>query len=155
MQPPQPTSTTHPAPPPSGRPLLAPMPPARPRVSRWVLTVVILVHAAVAGAQPVLAGSYFEGNVDAIVRHGLNGSLLPLLSMIQFGAAVLFWRPGRGPGWPALATAGLFFAEGIQIGMGYSRSLAIHIPLGVAIVDTLVAMAIWALTWRPGRGARR
>ena len=114
----------------------------------------IVLHTMAAWAQPVLAGSYFEGNVDSIVAHGLNGSVLPLFAMIQFVAAVLFWRPGRGPGWPVLVTAGLFLAEGIQIGMGYSRALAIHIPLGVAIVATLLALSVWIIRWRPDRVTR-
>jgi len=130
-------------------------PPGRPRATRWVLLAVIVVHTIVAAAQPVLAGSYFEGNVDAITTHGSIGSLLPLLSMIQFGAAVLFWRPGHGPWWPVVATAGVFLAEGLQIGLGFSRALAIHIPLGVAIVSALVVLSIWALRWRPTPSASR
>ena len=74
--------------------------------------------------------------------------------MIQFAAAVLFWRPGRGPGWPALATAALFFAEGMQIGMGYTRVLAIHVPLGVAIVASLLALSVWVVRWRPASAVR-
>jgi hypothetical protein len=149
----QPPQTVFP-PRPGQSPAMPPQQVHVPRATRWALVAVIIVHTVVACAQPVLAGAYFEGDVDAIGTHGLNGSLLPLLSMIQFGAAVLFWRPGRGPGWPAVATVGLFLAEGIQIGMGYSRSLAIHIPLGVAIVASLLALSIWAVTWRPGRTRR-
>ena len=31
----------------------------------------------------------------------------------------------------------------MQVSMGYSRQLAIHIPLGIALVATTVALAIW------------
>ena len=62
-------------------------------------------------------------------------------------AALLRWRPGGGPGWPALACAVLFGAEAGQIAMGYARVLALHIPLGVAITACTFLMLVWA--WRP------
>lgn len=125
-------------------------PPGGPRSTRWLLVVVVLLHAAAAVAQPLLAGRYFSGDVDSMSTHSLNGTiLLPTLCLVQFVAAVLFWRPGRGPGWPILVTVVLFLAEGLQIGMGYSRTLDVHIPLGVGIVSTCIGMAVWSLVWRP------
>ncbi|GAA4961077.1 hypothetical protein [Kineococcus glutinatus] len=141
----------------------APAPPdvvRRPRATWQLFRAVLLLHAAVACAQPLLAGSYFAGNLDAIGVHGVLGTLLGLLALVQLVAAVLLWYPGRGPWWPAVATVALFLAEGFQIGIGYERDLGLHVPLGVGIVATLVALAAWSLRWRPqprrrpGRGAR-
>ena len=132
-------------------PARAPAPPPHPRLraTRWAFFAVVLVHTAVVGAQPVLAGSYFAGDVDAIAAHGLLGSLMPLFGMVQLVAAVLLLRPGRGPWWPVPATLALFLAEGIQVGMGHSRVLAVHVPLGVGVVSALVALSLWALLSRP------
>lgn len=132
----------------------------RPRVTRVLLILVLFVHAALAVAQPLLAGMYLNGEFDAIGVHGIVGSALSGWVMVQLLVAVLFWRPGRGPWWPALATAALLFLEGLQLGMGYSGQLAVHIPLGVAIVGGTVAMFVWSLVWRPtppaaGGGAAR
>ena len=115
--------------------------------------MVLLLHTAAVVAQPLLAGRYLSGDVDAMGAHSLNGTMLPLLSMLQIVAAVLFWRPGRGPFWPIPASVALFVAEGVQIGMGYSRTLGVHIPLGVAIVTTTVGLFVWSLAWRPPTAA--
>ena len=149
-----------PAPPPAPPPAPAPAPPPPParrrlRATRWAFFAVVLVHTAVVGAQPVLAGSYFAGDVDAIAVHGRTGSVLPLLSVFQLVVAVLLVRPGRGPWWPVPLTLALFLAEGVQVGAGYSRTLAVHVPLGAGILAVLVALLVWALPVR-GRcaGAR-
>lgn len=121
----------------------------KPRVTRVLLIVVLGIHALAAAGQPFLAGAYLSGDVDAIDVHSVSGSMLVLVSLVQFVIAVLFWRPGRGPLWPALATAALFFAEIMQVAVGYVRVLAVHVPLGVAIVGAAVAMFWWSLVWRP------
>jgi hypothetical protein len=56
--------------------------------------------------------------------------------------AVLVWRPGRGPGWPALASLALLLAEEFQMGFGYARLLGLHVPLGVAIFGLTVVMVV-------------
>ena len=122
---------------------------ATPRKTRWLLVAVLFVHTVAVVAQPLLAGRYLSGDVDAMGAHSLNGTMLPGLSTLQIAAAALFWRPGRGPFWPVLASVALLLAEGVQIGMGYSRTLGVHIPLGVAIVTTTVGMFVWSLAWRP------
>ena len=57
--------------------------------------------------------------------------------------------------WVAFAavTVVAFFAVGIQIGLGYARILAVHVPLGVAIVTTAVLLAVW--TWSAGSARMR
>lgn len=46
----------------------------------------------------------------------------------------------------------MFFAVGLQIGMGFSRTLAVHIPLGVAIVGLAVGHSIWLFSRRASAG---
>jgi len=40
-----------------------------------------------------------------------------------------------------------FFAASFQTGFGYARQLALHVPLGVAIVTAAVLLAV--AVWRP------
>jgi hypothetical protein len=47
----------------------------------------------------------------------------------------------------------VFLAEGFQIGMGYSRQLHLHVPLGVAIVVAAVLLAAWV--WTPSAARAR
>lgn len=116
---------------------------------RWILVVILGVHAAIAFTQSILAGMYLSGDLDAMELHGAFGSGLTALTMLQGVAAILFFFPGRGPWWPVLVTILLFFVEGLQVGMGYARTLGLHIPLGVAIIVVTIGMFWWSLRWKP------
>jgi len=129
-----------------------PPPTRRPRATLWLLRLTLTIHAVCVLAQPILAGRYLDGDYDAIGAHGLNGSVLPASGMVVGAAALAFWFAG-GAGWPLLAFAGLWLAEGLQIGMGYARILAIHLPLGVAIVVVALWLAAWS--WLPGAAVPR
>lgn len=124
------------------------------RTFRWILAVVLGIHAALAYTQSILAGAYLTGSLDAMEIHGLIGSGLVVVTMIQAVACLLFWFPGRGPWWPLLVSIALFFVEGLQIGMGYARTLGVHIPLGVALIMTITALFVWSLLWRPAARER-
>ncbi|MFI2200523.1 hypothetical protein ACH47Z_07025 [Streptomyces sp. NPDC020192] len=122
-------------------------------VRPWTLAVfraVVTCEAALALGQAVLAGSFLSGHYGALDLHALNATATGLTAVAQIAAAVLLWRPGGGPGWPVLAGVALFGAEAGQIAMGYGRVLAVHVPLGVAIIACTFLMLVWA--WRPAAG---
>ena len=131
-------------------------PTRRPRITLWTLRFLLTGHLFAVLAQPVLAGRFLTGDVDAMEVHGLVGSLLALVAMSLIAGALLYVVGGRGRLWVLPVTVLLFFAEGFQIGMGYSRQLHLHVPLGVAIVVTAVFLAAWV--WTPSaarpRGSR-
>ncbi|MFG1920350.1 hypothetical protein [Cryptosporangium sp. NPDC048952] len=122
------------------------------KTTLWLFRLSLTVHALCVLAQPVFAGLYLDGSYDAIGVHSLNGSILPASGMVVGAAALAFWIAG-GAGWPLLAYAVLWLAEGFQIGMGYARVLAVHIPLGVTIVVLTVWLTIWV--WLPRAAVRR
>lgn len=126
----------------------------RPRASLWFLRTVLVLHAGLVIAQPILAGYFLSGEVDAMAWHGPIGSSLWMMSMLQFVAAMLYWRPDGGRLWPALLTFVLFFAEFVQLTFGYLQNFAVHVPLGTAIVITVVAMAIWSFRPSARRGRK-
>jgi hypothetical protein len=113
-------------------------------------------HLVAVLAQPVLAGRYLTGDVDAIEVHGLVGSLLSLVAMALIAGAAGYVLAGRGRLWVFPVMVLLFLAEGLQIGAGHSRELQVHVPLGVAIVVAAVLLAAWV--WTPSaarpRGSR-
>jgi hypothetical protein len=133
------------------RPTAAPT--RRPRVSLWTLRFLLTGHLVAVLAQPVLAGRYLTGDVDAIKVHGLVGSLLSLVAMTLIAGAIAYVLGGRGRLWVLPVTVLLFLAEGFQIGMGYSRQLQLHVPLGVAIVVAAVLLAAWV--WTPSAARPR
>jgi hypothetical protein len=106
------------------------------------LRVVLRLVAVLVFAQAVFAGQFLDGNEAWRDWHASNGMLvLPLLVLVEVVLAVLLWRSGRGPGWIALASVGLLLAIVVQGGMGRNGQLAVHVPLGVAILG-LVGMLL-------------
>ena len=130
-----------------------PAPGRRPRASLWTLRFLLTAHLVAVLAQPVLAGLFLTGDVDAIEVHGLVGSLLALVAMSLMAGALAYVIGGRGRLWVLPATVLVFLAEGFQIGMGYSRELHLHVPLGVAIVVVAVLLAAWV--WTPSAARAR
>jgi hypothetical protein len=128
----------------------------RPRLSLWSLRVVTTVHLVMVLAQPVLAGLFLTGDVDAITVHGTVGSVLAAVSLVQIGLTLAYVLR-RGRLWVLPVVVALFLAVGLQIGLGFSRALQIHVPLGVAIVTASALLAVWVWTpaaARPRGGAR-
>jgi hypothetical protein len=118
-----------------------------------LMRIVVTVHALAVFAQPVLAGQFLDGNVEMVKVHAGVAGLVELVGLVQIPIAVLLWRPGRGPLWPAGLSVVLFVVEGVQVGLGYSRMLAVHVPLGVTIVGIMLLLLVWV--WRPRLGAPR
>lgn len=121
--------------------------PPGPRVTLWLLRAVATGFLLAVLAQPVLAGLYLSGEFDALGVHAGNAAAVILLAMGLISAALLFCTAGRGRFWPLPVAVVTFLATGMQTGFGYARRLALHIPLGVAIVTLAVLLAI--AVWRP------
>jgi hypothetical protein len=119
-------------------------PSPKPRVTLWLLRALLTVQAVAAVAQPVIAGRYLSGDFDALAIHAAVAGLMMLATIAAFVAAVLYWFASRGAGWPALTLVALLVAVIAQMALGAIRVLAIHIPLGVAIVAIAVALAVWS-----------
>jgi hypothetical protein len=98
------------------------------------LHLVLRLLAVAVFAQAVFAGLFLDGNGSWLGWHEANASLIQLLALVQALLAVAVWRTGRGPGWLALAGVALLLAVVVQAGAGYDHQLALHVPLGVAIL---------------------
>ena len=127
--------------------------PARtgPLITLWLLRLAVTAHLVAVLAQPILAGRYLTGDVDAITAHGAVGTALAALDLLVIAAAALYVTGGRGALWVLPAAVLLFLAVGLQIGMGFARRLGVHVPLGVGIVTASVLLTAWV--WAPS--ARR
>lgn len=122
-------------------------------VYAWMFRTIITLHAAAAFAQAVLAGRFLSGDFEMLRAHFINSQVVGGLAIAQVVAGILFWRPGGGPGWPALVSAGLLAVEPIQIAAGIKRVIGLHVPLAVLLITASVLFAVWA--WRPGFRRRR
>ncbi len=97
------------------------------------------------------AGQAVNGGAELAETHVMVGMVVHLIALLQIIAAVLVWRPGRGAGWPALASLVLFL-----VGMGQHFSwemLGTHVPSGLVLFGLTVAVLVWA--WSPRAAVRR
>jgi putative Ca2+/H+ antiporter (TMEM165/GDT1 family) len=110
----------------------------------WLLRVVTALATLSAFTQAVLAGGVVAGRMEALPLHSANGLLLALGNVVLLVALVLAWRPGGGPAWTVFAGLLLAFATMVQLGLGFSRSLAIHVPLGTTVIIAVFLLLVWA-----------
>ncbi|SDP62251.1 hypothetical protein SAMN04489867_3179 [Pedococcus dokdonensis] len=119
----------------------------RPRVTLRLLQAILVVHAIAVVTQPLMAGLYLSGDVDAMNNvHSPIGSSLWLISVIQLAIALLYWGFGGGQIYPAGATVVLFVAEFLQMFLGQARLMKMHLPLGVTIVTSVFVFTVWSFT---------
>lgn len=129
---------------------------AGPRATLSVLRTVAVLHALTAITQPMLAGVYLSGEVDAIDIHSINANVVAGLGLVQLIAAIVFVWKGKGRSWPLHGAIAIFLAEQVQIPLGIEGLVAIHIPLGVSIISMQILLTVWlcradARTPRPVR----
>ncbi|GAB3837103.1 hypothetical protein [Kribbella italica] len=106
-----------------------------------LLRVVAVLHAAAVCAQPLLAGLYLNGEGSAIPIHESVGLTATALCLAQLVLTSLVTRLL----WPSLLTGAVLAGEALMIHAGYGRELAVHIPLGMAVVAGSVSLAVWTV----------
>jgi hypothetical protein len=110
------------------------------------MRIMTLVTAIMLFDQAIFAGQFLSGVYPMLRVHSENANYASLVVLLLIVAAVLLRWPGQGPWWPILASTGLLVLVAGQMVLGYSRVLAIHIPLGVSIIVLAIGLAVWA--WR-------
>ena len=117
----------------------------RPRVTLQFLRITLVLHAVLVIAQPIAAGYFLSGNVDAMTDiHATIGGSVWMAAFLQTIVAACYTIAGRGRLWPTIASAVLVVAEFVQLTFGYLQNFAVHIPLGTAIVTAVVWMTVWS-----------
>jgi hypothetical protein len=95
------------------------------------LRVVAVLHALSFLLQPIMAGFFLSGQDQAIDTHATNAMILAALCLLL---TVLVPRA-------VFTTAlGLLVAETVQIMIGFSHILWLHIPLGVIMMGGLATL---------------
>jgi hypothetical protein len=129
------------------RPVAAPTSSAaRPSWVCWPFRIVMTIATVMLFDQAVFAGQFIGGSYGSLQTHRENATYAGIAVVVAALSAILIRWPGRGPWWPMAAALGLFGLIALQIVLGFSRDLEIHIPLGVAIIILAVLLTIWA--WR-------
>jgi len=122
-----------------------------PRVPRpwafWPLRIVALIETVLIFDQAIYAGRFLSGDFPSLHVHRENATYTGIVLIVELVTAIVLRWPGRGPIWPIFFTLGMFGLIALQIILGFSRLLVIHVPLGVAMIVATVLMLVWA--WRP------
>lgn len=118
----------------------------------YSLRVVIIAQAAALLVAASFAGqAVAAGGGPVAETHVMAGMVVHLVALVQIVLAVLVWRPGRGAGWPALASVALFVVGGLQHVTW--MWLGAHLPNGVLLFGLIAAVLIWS--WSPSASRRR
>jgi hypothetical protein len=127
--------------------------PRRPRLfrtSRVALRLFASLHALLALSQAFSIGQYLNGNYALLHVHAIAASVLMLFAAALGVVGVLYAVAG-GRIWVGAVCFLFYFSEGVQTGMGYTRQLGVHIPLGVAIVTAALLVCGWSWTRAAGQ----
>jgi hypothetical protein len=100
-------------------------------VVRTLFRVVVVLHAAMALAQPVAAGAILQASTLGLAVHQAVGGVLLLVAFVQVPVAVLAWRPGRLPAWPVAVSLGLVVVETAQVALGPTACMPCTYPRAV------------------------
>ncbi len=112
-----------------------------------VLRVVVTLNTVAIFAQAWFAGLMLTGDDQMFSAHAVNAQIVSCLTLLQVVVAVLLWRPARGPWWPVAVSVVLAAAMAVQFAVGHGQNLAVHVPLGIAVLGIAVALSLWA--WLP------
>lgn len=119
---------------------------ARRRWALWPLRVVTTVVTIQIFAQAALAGAFLSGHYGALLTHEVNGLVLAGVGLLLPVTAIIAWRPGRYPATPILGSLVTYAAILVQLIVGFTRSLVVHIPLGVVLLVAVAFLCRWAWT---------
>jgi hypothetical protein len=113
---------------------------------RWVTAA----QPAALLSQALLAGLALSGSTTALDAHMAVGAAAVILSVVQATLAFLWIRAGA-PGWPLAVSLGSLAAEILQMASGRLQLFVLHLPLGVALFGSALALAIYVYRWLPGQ----
>lgn len=114
-----------------------------------VLRTVLTLQALDAFLQPVLAGRFLSGDFAMLALHRQNGTYVGGLSMAVLALAFISWGLYQVPGRIVAGLATLGPIAGLQIFLGFTRSLGVHVPLGVAFIGLSGWLMFWVWTHQP------
>lgn len=116
------------------------------------LRIFITLQTAAILFQAVTAGEYLNGTDSMKKVHSTGSAFVHVTALVLLILAIVWWRPRRGPGWPALVSLLVLLLGFAQSAVGQSHNLAVHVPLGMTLMGLSAAFMVWF--WLPRSAAR-
>lgn len=120
-----------------------------PRVRSWprrTYRATSTLAAVMLFDQAIFAGQFLAGQYNSLLVHRENATYAGIAVLVAGVGALLYRLFGGGPWWPSVAYLGLFGLVAGQIVLGFTRLLAVHVPLGVLIIGLAATLTVCA--WR-------
>lgn len=116
-----------------------------------VLRVGVTLELVAILLQAITAGGMLDHIAGEKTLHGTGALVVNVVGVVMLIGAILVWRPGRGPGWPAIVSGVVFVGGFVQETLGGARMLSLHVPFGVALMALTTWVFVWAWRRRAGR----
>ena len=113
----------------------------------WLLRVAGVVFAVAVLGQAVLAGMFVTGDIGMLTIHGLNAIVVVAAALLYAVAGFMLVRKDRTARRLIAVGLGAFVVAFVQIAVGGSQVLVVHIPLGVAMFAMAAQMMRLAFTY--------
>lgn len=101
---------------------------------RLTYLVVAIVAFVLLFVQPILIGVALDDNHGAWQAHKIVGMAVVTVGVLQVLAALLWWKPGRGPVAAFGVSVVLLVLELAQFAIGELGNATLHVPLGIVIL---------------------
>lgn len=110
----------------------------------WALAAfsACIVQAVAVVVQPIAIGGYLNGNPSGMSVHRTNADIIGLIALIVLVLVIVAALRSRWGAQPIVLVTVFTVAMIVQEFMGFEKQLAVHIPLGVAVVAFAVALPI-------------
>jgi hypothetical protein len=107
-------------------------------------------------AQAVFAGSFLDGQYNALVLHAVGAKASTVLSVVQ---VIVLWFVSRSGGPRSLIAVGAMVTVLLvaEFASGELRLTALHVPLGVLLITGILQLtaSVWRLPLAAESGQRQ
>ncbi len=112
---------------------------------RMTLRGILVLNVLTMLLQALFAGRMLGGDDQSANFHEFTAKVLVLLTISQIFLAVSL-RLRRGcPTWVPVASGALLAAEVLEFALGHFHSVALHVPLALAIFGGAIRQLLWSL----------
>jgi hypothetical protein len=110
-----------------------------------ILRIVLVLNVLIMLLQAAFAGRMIGGDDQSANLHEFTAKVLVLLTVSQIILAILLKRKVGCPTWVLVASGALLAAEVLEFALGHFHSVALHVPLGVALFGGAIRQLLWSM----------